>query len=129
MLGKSKSKYSRRDFLKTTAVVGLGATMSSSLLAACAQAGPAPGGAPSAGGEEAASGPSGEVTLALAFDLQSLDPIQTYALNNGRWQKSVFGYLVKTRTKDMNIVPVAAASPLAGSRKTTTTLCSSYAKA
>ena len=102
MLGKSK--LSRRDFLRTTAVLGLGATMSSSLLAACAPSGPAPAGAPAAAGEAAAGGPTGEATLALAFDLESLDPIKTYSLNNGRWQKNVFGYLVK-RDEDMNIVP------------------------
>ncbi len=97
-----KSRLSRRDFLKTTAALGLGGAMSSSLLAACAPAGPAPAGAPAA--EGGAAGPSGSVTIALHFDLQSLDPIKTFALNNGRWQKNVFGYLVK-RDEEMNLVP------------------------
>ena len=66
-----KSKYSRRDFLRTSAVLGLGATMSSGLLAACAQPTAAPSGAE---GEEAAGGPTGEVTLALAFDLETQTP-------------------------------------------------------
>ncbi len=97
-----KSRFSRRDFLKTTAALGLGGAMSSSLLAACAPAGPAPAGAPAA--EGGAAGPSGSVTIALHFDLQSLDPIKTFALNNGRWQKNVFGYLIK-RDEEMNPVP------------------------
>lgn len=100
MLGKSK--FSRRDFLRSTAALGLGATLSSGLLAACAPAAPAPAGAPAAAGG-AAGGPTGTVTVALAFDLESLDPIKTYALNNGRWQKNVFGYLIK-RDEEMNLV-------------------------
>ncbi len=52
----------------------------------------------------AASGPAiGTLTLALDRDVQSLDPIMTYALNNGRWQQNVFSTLVYRNT-DLKIV-------------------------
>lgn len=52
----------------------------------------------------AAKGPAtGTLTLALDRDVQSLDPIMTYALNNGRWQQNVFSTLVYRNT-DLKIV-------------------------
>ncbi len=74
------------------------------LLTACAPAAPSTeSGAATSSDTVSEEGPSGSLTLALGFDLQSLDPIQTYALNNGRWQKNVFGYLIQ-RDEEMNIV-------------------------
>src|SRR5262245_28797998 len=96
----TKRGLSRRDFLKSSALVGLGVATSSGLLAACAPATTAPAAAPAEGAP--AAGATGEAKLALAFDLQSLDPIKTYALNNGRWQKNVFGYLT-SRDEEMKM--------------------------
>jgi peptide/nickel transport system substrate-binding protein len=45
--------------------------------------------------------PTGELRIALAFDATSLDPIDTYSLNNGRWQQNVFSPLV---WRDTNLV-------------------------
>lgn len=74
--------------------------ISALILAGC---GASPAAPDTAAGPDAAAGPSGTLTLALAFDLQSLDPIKTYSLNNGRWQKNVFGYLIQ-RDEEMNLV-------------------------
>lgn len=38
--------------------------------------------------------PEGELRVAIQFDPVSLDPIDTYSLNNGRWQSNVFSPLV-----------------------------------
>ncbi len=46
---------------------------------------------------------SGTLTLALDRDVQSLDPIMTYALVNGRWQQNVFSTLIYRGT-DLKIV-------------------------
>lgn len=53
------------------------------------------------GGGTAPSSASGELKIALAFDPTSLDPIDTYSLNNGRWQENVFSPLV---WRDTNLV-------------------------
>ena len=83
---------SRRRFLQNSALVGAGALLGSNLLSACTPA--APAASTGEAGAAAADGPTGTLTLALTRDIESLDPIKTYALNNGRWQKNVFGYLV-----------------------------------
>lgn len=93
---------SRRDFLRNSVVLGTGLTLGGGLLSACAPS-TSPSASSGADGEAAADGPTGTLTLALVRDVQSLDPIQTYSLNNGRWQKNVFGYLVR-RDEEMNIV-------------------------
>lgn len=100
-----KKGVSRRDFLKQSALVGAGLTLGGSLLSACAPAS-APGSSSAEGEAASADGPTGTLTLALPLDVQSLDPIKTYSLNNGRWQKNVFGYLV-WRDEEMNVVPGA----------------------
>lgn len=94
---------SRRRFLQNSALVGTGALFGANLLSACAPAAPAPSGATGEEGAPSADGPTGTLTLALVRDIESLDPIKTYSLNNGRWQKNVFGYLVK-RDEEMNLV-------------------------
>ena len=112
----SNKAFSRRKFILLTPAVA------AATLVACA---PPPAAAPaeaatlaptavpeptavpvptSASATSAEGAPKGTLTVALAFDLQSLDPIMTYALNNGRWQKNVYGYLV-SRDEEMNIVP------------------------
>lgn len=53
------------------------------------------------GGGTAPSSASGELKIALAFDPTSLDPIDTYSLNNGRWETNVFSPLV---WRDTNLV-------------------------
>ena len=54
------------------------------------------------GGGSAPSGAaSGELKIALQFDPVSLDPAQTYSLNNGRWQENVFSGLT---WRDTNLV-------------------------
>lgn len=87
--------------------LGAGLIVALLLLAACGS--PATPAAQVAPGNTAAP-PSGQaggsLSIALGFDVQSLDPIKTYALNNGRWQKNVFGYLV-VRDEDMKVVPGA----------------------
>ncbi len=92
---------SRRRFLANSALIGAGTLLGATVLSACAPATTAP--AASSGEAGAAAGPTGTLTLALARDLESLDPIKTYSLNNGRWQKNVFGYLVK-RDEEMKMV-------------------------
>jgi len=94
-------KFSRRRFLQTSALVGVGTVIGGNLLSACAPA--APAGTNAEAESVAADGPSGTLTLALVRDVESLDPIKTYSLNNGRWQKNVFGYLVK-RDEEMNVL-------------------------
>ncbi|MEZ4866614.1 MAG: ABC transporter substrate-binding protein [Caldilineaceae bacterium] len=93
---------SRRHFLKGSALLGVGALVAANGVA-CAPAAQAPAGAASGAGAAEAGGPSGSLTLALTLDVQSLDPIKTYSLNNGRWQKNVFGYLIK-RDEEMKLV-------------------------
>jgi peptide/nickel transport system substrate-binding protein len=44
---------------------------------------------------------SGELKIALQFDPTSLDPLDTYSLNNGRWADNVFSPLV---WRDTNLV-------------------------
>lgn len=53
------------------------------------------------GGGTPPTSASGELKIALAFDPTSLDPIDTYSLNNGRWQENVFSPLV---WRDTNLV-------------------------
>lgn len=52
------------------------------------------------GGNPPAS-PTGELKVAIAFDPTSLDPIDTYTLNNGRWQENIYSPLV---WRDTNLV-------------------------
>lgn len=100
---RRNSTISRRHFLKSSAVLGTGVLLAGSVVTACAPAATSPAASSSGAGEAAAAGPVGTITLALALDVQSLDPIKTYALNNGRWQKNVFGYLIK-RDEEMKMV-------------------------
>jgi peptide/nickel transport system substrate-binding protein len=53
------------------------------------------------GGGTAPTSASGELKIALAFDPMSLDPIDTYSLNNGRFESNVFSPLV---WRDTNLV-------------------------
>ncbi|GEM_PF-183078 len=53
------------------------------------------------GGGAAPAGISGELRVATSADIVSLDPIDTYSLNNGRWQENVFSPLV---WRDQNLV-------------------------
>ncbi|HVB64505.1 MAG TPA: ABC transporter substrate-binding protein [Nitrolancea sp.] len=53
------------------------------------------------GGGTAPTAASGELKIALAFDPVSLDPLDTYSLNNGRWESNVFSPLV---WRDTNLV-------------------------
>lgn len=93
---------SRRQFLQSSTLVGATLLAANGLIA-CAPAGPAPSGSTGEADAVTADGPTGTLTVALTRDVQSLDPIKTYSLNNGRWQKNVFGYLVK-RDEEMNVV-------------------------
>lgn len=45
--------------------------------------------------------PTGELRIATSADIVSLDPIDTYSLNNGRWQENVFSPLI---WRDQNLV-------------------------
>jgi len=45
--------------------------------------------------------PTGELRIGTAADMMSLDPIDTYSLNNGRWQENVFSPLI---WRDQNLV-------------------------
>ncbi len=53
-----------------------------------------PGGSPP-------SAPTGELRIGTSLDMMSLDPIDTYSLNNGRWQENVFSPLI---WRDQNLV-------------------------
>lgn len=53
------------------------------------------------GGGTPPTGASGELKIALQFDPVSLDPLDTYSLNNGRWADNVFSPLV---WRDTNLV-------------------------
>ena len=103
----------------TSAGAGAGGatpTTGSAAASATATSGGSAGGSPtsSAGGSAAGAGklvngggtaptgaPSGELKIALSFDPVSLDPAQTYSLNNGRWQENVFSGLT---WRDTNLV-------------------------
>lgn len=103
-------QMTRRDLLK----LGLGFGFAAKVLSGCAPAAPTPG--PTAPGPAgtAAQGPaklvnpgtppdrvSGELRVALTVDIRSLDPIDTYTLNNGRWQSNVYSPLV---WRDANLI-------------------------
>ncbi|HET7036064.1 MAG TPA: ABC transporter substrate-binding protein [Thermomicrobiaceae bacterium] len=73
---------------------------------------PAAAGSPSAGaakttgtlvngGGSPPSSPTGELKVAIVADPTSLDPVDTYSLNNGRWQENIFSPLV---WRDPNLV-------------------------
>ncbi len=93
----------------TTASGGTGATSTSAAATSATSGTPATTGGTSPagtaklvnGGGTAPSSASGELKIALAFDPTSLDPIDTYSLNNGRWQENVFSPLV---WRDTNLV-------------------------
>lgn len=53
------------------------------------------------GGGSPPSAPTGELRVATNADMMSLDPIDTYTLNNGRWQENVFSPLI---WRDQNLV-------------------------
>lgn len=96
-----KQIVGRREFVKISAL-GSGAA----ILAACTpQVAPVGVAAASTAVTPAevvaVAGPAAKATLALAYDVEKLDPAMTYSLNNGRWQKNVFGYLT-CRDEEMN---------------------------
>ncbi len=87
---------------------GAGATVAQPAAAPTTAAGAPSAGAAGQGpakvvnsGGGAPTGLVGELKIALAADPVSLDPIDTYSLNNGRWQQNVFSPLV---WRDTNLV-------------------------
>jgi peptide/nickel transport system substrate-binding protein len=53
------------------------------------------------GGGTPPTAPTGELRVGTSADFMSLDPIDTYSLNNGRWQENVFSPLI---WRDQNLV-------------------------